>query len=79
MCLIDCNISSFNTLSFFLISKMLPWWLRSKESTSNTGDRSSIPGVDPKEQKMAGRPPGEAMATHSSIPAWVIPWTEVAS
>ena len=50
-----------------------------KNPPANTGDTSSIPGVDPKEQEMAGRPPGEAMATHSSIPAWVIPWTEVAS
>ena len=25
---------------------------------------------------MAGRSPGEKMATHSSILAWEIPWTE---
>ena len=24
----------------------------------------------------SGRPPGKEMATHSSIPAWEIPWTE---
>ena len=34
----------------------------------NTGDASSILGLeDPLE---------EGMATHSSIPAWRIPWTE---
>ena len=32
------------------------------------GDLSSIPG--------SGRSPGEGMATHSSILAWEIPWTE---
>ena len=31
-------------------------------------DASSIPGL--------GRPPGGGMATHSSILAWRIPWTE---
>ena len=39
-----------------------------KESTCNAGVLSSIPGL--------GRPPGEGMATHSSIVAWRIPWTE---
>ena len=38
-----------------------------KESACNTGDPSSIPGEDPLEK---------GMATHSSIPAWRIPWTE---
>ena len=33
-----------------------------------TVDRGSIPG--------SGRPPGEGMATHSSILAWKIPWME---
>ena len=40
----------------------------SKESVCNAGDLGSIPGL--------GRSPGEEMATHSSIPAWRIPWTE---
>ena len=39
-----------------------------KESACNAGDRGSIPG--------SGRSPGEGMATHSSILAWRIPWTE---
>ena len=34
----------------------------------NTGDMGSIPG--------RGRSPGKEMATHSSILAWEIPWTE---
>ena len=39
-----------------------------KESACNAGDPSSIPGQeDPLE---------EEMATHSSVLAWRIPWTE---
>ena len=44
----------------------LPWWL-SKESARNAGDLGSILGEDPLEK---------GMATHSSILAWRIPWTE---
>ena len=40
----------------------------SKESTYNVGDLSSIPGL--------GNPPEKGMATHFSILAWRIPWTE---
>ena len=40
----------------------------SKESTYNVGDLSSIPGL--------GDPPEKRMATHSSILAWKISWTE---
>ena len=39
----------------------------SKASAYNAGDPGSIPGL--------GRSPGE-MATHSSILAWKISWTE---
>ena len=42
-----------------------------KEPTCNAGDvrdARSIPGL--------GRSPGEGNATHSSILAWRIPWTE---
>ena len=39
-----------------------------KESTSNEGDLGLIPGLE--------RSPGEGMATHSSILAWRILWTE---
>ena len=40
----------------------------SKESACDVGDLGSIPG--------SGRSPGGRMATHSSILAWRIPWTE---
>ena len=40
----------------------------SKESACSAGDPGSISG--------SGRSPGEGMATHSSILAWTIPWTE---
>ena len=46
-------------------------WLSGKESSCNAGaakDVDSIPGL--------GRSPGEDTATHSSILAWRIPWTE---
>ena len=39
-----------------------------KESACNAGNLGSIPGL--------GRSPGEGKATHSSILAWRIPWTE---
>ena len=39
-----------------------------KASVYNVGDPGSIPGL--------GRSPGEVMATHFSILAWQIPWTE---
>ena len=49
----------------------LPWWLSDKESACSagaTGDLGLILGLeDPLE---------ESMATHSSILAWRIPWTE---
>ena len=46
----------------------LPLWLKGKESARNVGDLGSILGwEDPLE---------EGIATHSSILAWRIPWTE---
>ena len=45
----------------------LPCWLRGKESAL-AGAAGSIPG--------SGRSPGEGNATHSSILAWRLPWTE---
>ena len=39
-----------------------------KESAYNAGGSSSIPA--------SGRSPEEEMATHCSILAWKIPWTE---
>ena len=40
----------------------------SKEFPCKVGDLDSIPGL--------GRSPGKEMATHSSVLAWRIPWTE---
>ena len=39
-----------------------------KESACNAGNLGSILGL--------GRSPGDGMATHSSILAWRVPWTE---
>ena len=44
----------------------LPPWLRGKESAWET----QVPSLDQKD------PLEKAMATHSSILAWEIPWTE---
>ena len=46
----------------------LPYGSEGKEFACNAGDQGSIPG--------SGRSPEEGMATHSSILAWRIPWTE---
>ena len=43
----------------------------SKESSCNVGAPASIPGWDPWEDPLE-----KGMATHSSILAWRIPWTE---
>ena len=50
------------------VCKVFPCDSAGKESTWNTGDLGSIPGL--------GRSPGEGKGyTHSSILAWRIPWT----
>ena len=46
----------------------LPWWFSGKEFTCSAGDLHSISGL--------GRSLEKGMATHSSILAWRIPWTE---
>ena len=48
--------------------KGFPRWLSAKESACQTRDVGLSPGL--------GISPGEEMATHSSILAWEIPWTE---
>ena len=53
--------------SFVLISGF-PGGSDGKESASNVGDPGLIPGWDDPLEK--------EMATHSSILAWEIPWTE---
>ena len=47
---------------------VLPGGSDGKLSAYNVGDPGSIPGL--------GRTPGKEMATHSSTPAWKIPWME---
>ena len=59
----------FSAYDNFCGANGLPWWLGDKENTCSAGDTGSIPG--------SGRSPGEEnMATHSSILAWRISWTE---
>ena len=49
-------------------SQDLPAGSMVKNPPANAADVGSIPEL--------GRFPGEVKATHSSIPAWEIPWTE---
>ena len=46
----------------------LPWWLSGKETTCHAG----YPGLIPE----SGRSLEKGMATHCSILAWRIPWTQ---
>ena len=61
------RLSDWTELKLFL---GLPWWLSGKESASNARDSGLNPGW--------GNPLEKGTATHSSIPAWRIPWTEEA-
>ena len=49
----------------------LPQWLSGKESTCDAEDAGGL-GLIPG----SGRSPGGGHGNHSSIVAWVIPWTE---
>ena len=51
-----------------MIHRGFPCGSDGKESACNTGDPGLIPG--------SGDPLEKGMATHSSILAWRIPWTE---
>ena len=53
---------------FYLSQWDFPGGSDGRESTCNAGDLGLIPG--------SGGYPGEGNATHSSILAWRIPWTE---
>ena len=59
---IYCEVEGLSVSQVALVVKNLP------ANARNTGDAGSIPG--------SGISPGEGMATHSSILAWRIPWTE---
>ena len=60
------HLKNSNILRVSLVG--LPGGSDGKEVTCNVGDLGSIPEL--------GRPLEEGMATHSSILAWRIPWTE---
>ena len=68
---VGCFIVTIS-LSFHELDMILLWSLGhgsdGKESACSAGDLGSILG--------SGRPLKEGMATHSSILAWRIPWTE---
>ena len=49
------------------LSSLLPWWLSGKEPTCQGSRISSLGREDPL---------GKEIATHSSILAWIISWTE---
>ena len=48
----------------------LPWWLSGKESDCSAGEAGDAGSLGWKDPLELGR------ATHSSILAWRIPWTE---
>ena len=58
----------FPEVHFGAVPEGFPSSSDSKEAACNAGDTSLIPG--------SGRSPGEGIATHCSIIAWRIPWTE---
>ena len=62
--MINCNGKEYKKELVYICG--LPWWLSGKDSVRNAGDRS-LGWEDPLE---------EDMATHSSILAWRISWTE---
>ena len=53
------------------MSNRIPWWLSGKESTCNAGAAETLVHSQGQEDPLE-----EGMATHSSILAWRIPWTE---
>ena len=62
-----------NSLNLHLPQFLAHWWrpggsVVKKNLPANAGKLGSIPGL--------GRSPGGGMATHCSILAWKIPWTE---
>ena len=62
-----CFDASISLLCGYIYS-FFPCGSEVKASACNVGDLGSISG--------SGKLPGEEMATHSSILAWTIPWTE---
>ena len=64
----ECAVLHRVILKECLVSMDFPGGSNSKESACNVGDLGSIPGQE--------EPLEKGMATHSSILAWRIPWTE---
>ena len=60
--------NSLEIEEIYLLNWGFPGASEGKESACSAGDPGLISG--------SGRSPGEGMATHSSILAWRIPWTE---
>ena len=48
----------------------LPWWLMGEESACNAGDPRRVQSLGQEDHLEEGT------ATHSSVLAWKIPWTE---
>ena len=65
---VDYQILLFKGLFDRYLETDFPGGSDGKASVYNVGDLGSIPG--------SGRSPGGGMATHSTIFAWEIPWTE---
>ena len=59
------------TCYYVLSSLGLPWWLSGKASACNAGDQEMLVQSLGWEDSLQ-----EGMATHCSILAWRIPWTE---
>ena len=68
MCLF---IKGARVYAYMGVSGGLPWWLRSKEFACHAGDIGDKASTLGQEDSLE-----EDMATHSSILAWRIPWTE---
>ena len=56
-----------NFMCMYLELEGFPGGSDGKEFACNAGDLHLIPGL--------GSSPGEGSGTHSSVPAWRIPWT----
>ena len=66
--------TKWNSVMDFLPVAPFPGGSAGKESACNAGDPGSIPGLTPWKRKWQSLE--KEMATHSSILAWKIPWTE---
>ena len=62
------DVTFLHLLSYVSLNWVFPGSSDSKESACNVGDPGLIPGL--------GRSLEKEMATHSTILAWRIPWTE---